>query len=299
MITDVIYISYKLMGRFAADLDIDLLRAFLFVQQTGGFSQAAALLNRTQPAISLQIKRLESRVGDAVFERSRNGTVSLTATGITLAGYAHQILAMHDEAVSRLTAPSIRSRVRIGILEELGHSRLPVILRSFSTAFPNTSPQVQVSLSNQLVSDLMLGRLDLVVVAGEPGFMQGIALWSEPLVWVGSSAVPVPIKPPLPLVLLPDPCFYRRAAAEALSGIRLHWTQACLSSTMAGVRATVIAGLGISVMGRSEVTDGLRMIGDELALPPLPPAAIMIYYRSNDLDEAAQSLSKHVQRNLR
>src|SRR4051812_1240386 len=175
------------MANSGADLDIDLLRAFLFVQQTGGFSQAAALLNRTQPAISLQIKRLESRVGSPILERSRNGTVSLTATGITLAGYAHQILAMHDEALSRLTTPSIRTRMRIGILEELGHSRLPLVLRAFSRAFPNTSPQVHVSLSNQLVNDLMLGRLDMAVVAGEPGFMQGVPLWSEPLVWVGSS----------------------------------------------------------------------------------------------------------------
>jgi DNA-binding transcriptional LysR family regulator len=280
------------------DLEIDLLRAFLFVQQTGGFSQAAALLNRTQPAISLQIKRLESRVGSRLFERSRNGVVNLTATGITLASYAHQILAMHDEAVSRLAAPSVRTRIRIGILEELGHSRLPIVLRSFSKVFPNTSPQVQVSLSNQLVSDLMLGRLDMAVVAGEPGFMQGVALWSEPLVWVGSSAVPVPLKPPLPLVLLPDPCFYRRAAAEALAGAGLHWTQACLSSTMAGVRATVIAGLGITIMGQSEVTEGLRVISSELALPQIPPASIMIYYRSHDLDDAAQSLSRHVRRSL-
>jgi DNA-binding transcriptional LysR family regulator len=286
------------MANSGADLDIDLLRAFLFVQQTGGFSQAAALLNRTQPAISLQIKRLESRVGSPIFERSRNGAVSLTATGITLAGYAHQILAMHDEALSRLTAPSIRSRVRIGILEELGHSRLPLVLRAFSQAFPSTSPQVHVSLSNQLVNDLMLGRLDMAVVAGEPGFMQGVPLWSEPLVWVGSSAVPTPLKPPLPLVLLPDPCFYRRAAAEALAGAGTPWTQACLSTTMAGVRATVIAGLGIAIMGQSEVTEGLRNIGSELALPQLPPAAIMIYYRSNDLDEAAQSLSRHVRRSL-
>ncbi|MEI7601023.1 MAG: LysR family transcriptional regulator [Aestuariivirga sp.] len=290
--------DYKMMGAFNGDLDIDLLRAFLFVQQTGGFSQAAALLNRTQPAISLQIKRLEARVGNPVFERSRSGTVSLTATGITLSSYAHQILAMHDEAVSRLAAPSIRSRVRIGILEELGHSRLPIVLRSFLKVFPSTSPQVQVSLSNQLVNDLMLGRLDMAVVAGQPDFMQGVSLWLEPLVWVGSSAVPVPLKPPLPLVLLPDPCFYRRAAAEALAGIGMHWTQACLSSTMAGVRATVIAGLGITIMGQSEVTEGLRIIGSELSLPQLPPAAIMIYYRSKDLDEAAQSLSKHVRRSL-
>jgi DNA-binding transcriptional LysR family regulator len=128
--------------------------------------------------------------------------------------------------------------------------------------------------------------------------MQGVTLWSEPLVWVGSSAVPVPLKPPLPLVLLPDPCFYRRAAAEALAGIGMPWTQACLSTTMAGVRATVIAGLGITIMGQSEVTEGLRIIGSELALPQLPPAAIMIYYRSNDLDEAAQTLSRHVRHSL-
>ena len=279
------------------DLEIDLLRAFLFVQQTGGFSVAASLLNRTQSAVSQQIKRLESRIGAPVFERSRSGAVTLTATGTMLANYAHQILAMHDEALSRLTAPNIRQRLRIGILEELGHSRLPLVLRSFARVFPNTSPQVQVSLSNQLVSDLVLGRLDMAVVAGDPAYRQGIALWSEPLVWVGSAAVPAPLRPPLPLVLLPDPCFYRRAAGEAMSAAGLQWTQACLSSTMAGVRATVIAGLGISVMGASEVTEGLRIIGSEVVLPPLAPANIMIYHRAG-LDDAAQSLAGHVRRNL-
>lgn len=181
-----------------------------------------------------------------------------TATGITLASYAHEILAIHDAAVSRLTTPSVRNRIRIGILEELGHSRLPVVLRSFSKAFPSTNPQVQVNLSSQLVTDLMLGRLDMAIVAGETGFMQGVPLWSEPLVWVGSKFAPVLLKPPLPLVLLPDPCFYRRAAAESLAGAGMHWTQACLSSTMAGVRATVIAGLGITIMGKSEVTEGCK-----------------------------------------
>jgi DNA-binding transcriptional LysR family regulator len=279
------------------DLEIDLLRAFLFVQQTGGFSVAASLLNRTQSAVSQQIKRLESRIGAPVFERSRSGAVTLTTTGTMLANYAHQILAMHDEALSRLTAPNIRQRLRIGILEELGHSRLPLVLRSFARVFPSTSPQVQVSLSNQLVSDLVLGRLDMAVVAGDPAYRQGFALWSEPLVWVGSAAIPVPLKPPLPLVLLPDPCFYRRAAGDAMAAAGMQWTQACLSSTMAGVRATVIAGLGISVMGASEVTEGLRIIGSEIVLPPLAPATIMIYHRAG-LDDAAQSLAGHVRRNL-
>ncbi len=286
------------MDPLSTDLDIDLLRAFVLVQQTGGFSQAAARLNRTQPAISQQIKRLESRIGSRVFERLRNGKVNLTATGITLASYAHQILAVHDEALSRLTAPSIKSRVRIGILEELGHSRLPVVLRSFVSVFPSASPQVQVSLSNQLVNDLMLGRLDMAVVAGEPGFLQGVTLWSEQLVWVGSSVVPISLRPPLPLVLLPDPCFYRRLAEQTLARYALEWTQAGLSSTIAGVRATVIAGLGITALGRSEVTEGLQIIGSEFDLPQLPPVTIMIYYRNRDLDEAARRLAQYVRRSL-
>src|SRR5262249_19040383 len=134
---DINYI-YEPMAEPHADLDIDLLRAFLFVQRTGGFSQAAALLNRTQPAISLQIKRLEQRVGGAVSERSRGGSIDLTATGTVLAGYANQILALHDEAMPRLAAPAVRHRMRIGILEELGHSRLPLVLSSFARIFPKT-----------------------------------------------------------------------------------------------------------------------------------------------------------------
>jgi DNA-binding transcriptional LysR family regulator len=281
------------------DLDIDLLRAFVFVQQAGGFSRAANLLHRTQPAISLQIKRLEKRVGGPVFERDRSGLLNLTPLGLTLASYAHQITALHDEAVARLSRPVVRNRLRFGILEELGHSRLPTVLRSFVKVFPRTSPKVQVSLSNQLVNDLMQGRLDMAVVAGEPGFMHGTSLWTEPIVWVFSSAVPTALRQPLPLVLLPDPCFYRRAALKALSEARLQWTEACVSSTMAGVRAIVIAGLGLSAVGESEVNEGLRTVGQEFDLPRLPSAEIMIYYRSREFDDPAQTLAAHLRRSLK
>ncbi|CAN5556779.1 LysR substrate-binding domain-containing protein [soil metagenome] len=280
------------------DLEIDLLRAFLFVQQSGGFSSAAELLNRTQPAISLQIKRLEKRVGGPLFERNRSGPPSLTPLGSMLVGYANQILALHDEAIARMAKPVIRSRVRLGILEELGHTRLPLVLRSFAGVFQGTSPHVQVSLSNQLVTGMLQGRLDFAVVSGEAGFAQGVTLWREPLVWVGSSAVPIRLKPPLPLVLLPEPCFYRRAAVEALTAAGLRWTQAGVSSTMTGVRATVVAGLGISVMGRSEVSEGLRIVNNDFALPRLPAAEIMLYFRSPDMGETARLLAGHISRGV-
>lgn len=278
------------------DLKIDLLRAFLFVHQSGSFSTAAGLLGRSQPAISLQIKRLEKKVGGPVFQRARSGAPSLTPLGFMLLEHAHQIIALHDELVGRLAKPIIHNRVRLGILEELGHSRLPLVLRSLAGIFQGASPHVQVSLSNQLVSDMLQGRLDLAVVSGEAKFTNSLPLWKEPLVWVGSGAVPITLKPPLPLVLLPEPCFYRRAAVEALESGRVRWTQAGVSSTMAGVRATVIAGLGISVMGESEVSEGLRIISNDFALPRLPTEEIMLYYRSSDMNDVAHFLAGQISR---
>jgi DNA-binding transcriptional LysR family regulator len=282
----------------AGVLDIDLLQAFVVVQQTGGFSPAAEVLGRTQPAVSLQIKRLEDRVGARVLERSRKGDVSLTPAGLTLLDYAHRILSLHDEAIASLTVPDIKSYVRLGILEELSHSRLPSVLRSFSKVFPQASPQVRVALSYALLSELYHGRLDLAVVASEPAGENGIVLWSEPLAWVGSATLPLLHRLPLPFVLLPDPCFYRRFALQALTRAGIKWSQACTSSTMAGVRASVIAGLGLSVMGQSEVTEGLRVVGPETGLPQLPYAQLVIYYRTREFEPAAQAFAAHLRHSI-
>jgi DNA-binding transcriptional LysR family regulator len=271
-------------------IDADLLRSFLSVQQTGSFSRAAAILGRSQPAVSLQIKRLEERVGVILFDRSRSGDVNLTPAGATLVRYAHEILALHDEALSALAAPALKSRLRLGILEELGHHRLPQVLRAFSRVAPKTTPQIQVSLSNQLVNDMLQNRLDLAVVAGERSYPQGVMAWSESLTWVASSAVPLALRQPLPLVHLTEPCRYRRTATQFLD----EPGQACLSTTMTGIRATVIAGLGLSVMGTSEVGEGLRIIGNELNLPRLPSADIMVYYRTRDLAQVAASLASEI-----
>ena len=118
--------------------------------------------------------------------------------------------------------------------------------------------------------------------------------WSETVTWVVSSAVPLALRQPLPLVLLPEPCWYRRSAIQALDDAHMQWAQSCLSTTMTGIRATVIAGLGLSVMGESELGEGLRAVGSELDLPRLPPADIMVYYRTRDFANAAKVLATEV-----
>jgi DNA-binding transcriptional LysR family regulator len=282
----------------AGDLDIDLLRAFAIVYQSGGFSPAAEVLGRSQPAISLQIKRLEERIGSQLFERTSSRGVSLTPAGLTLMDYARQIIALHDEAIARAALPSFKAFVRLGILEELGNARLPVVLRSFSKVFPDANLQVQVKLSNSLMLEMLQGRLDIIVIAAEANTPNSIPLWSEQLVWVTSSAVPRPVRQPLPLVSLPDPCFYRKAATRALSAAGQQWSEVCSSSTMMGIRASVIAGIGVTAMGKTEVTEGLRILNSDSGLPRLSDAEVVIYFRDKSFESAAMALAEHIRKNI-
>src|SRR5260221_10328771 len=92
-------------------LDPELLRAFVAVADHRSFTRAAVTLNRTQSAVSMQIKRLEDRLGVALFSRTK-ANVDLSAAGEGLLGYATRILALNEEAVGRLAERKVEGVVR-------------------------------------------------------------------------------------------------------------------------------------------------------------------------------------------
>lgn len=96
------------------ELPVDLLRTFLAVAETRSFTRGGELVNRTQSAVSQQVKRLETEVGQSLFERG-NGSIRLAPGGQTLLPYARRMLGLHDEAVSVLTRPELAGRVRLGV----------------------------------------------------------------------------------------------------------------------------------------------------------------------------------------
>ena len=98
----------------AANLDIDLLRSFAAVADTGSFTAAAELVARTQSAVSIQIKRLEELLDARVFERTSR-SLALTHAGETLLAYARRMLELNDESVRAVTQPPLEGEMRIGI----------------------------------------------------------------------------------------------------------------------------------------------------------------------------------------
>ena len=80
-------------------LDVDQLKGFIAIADTGSFTRAAELLNKTQSAISMQMKRLAERVGRPIFTREGRGS-RLTEDGERLLAYAHRIIHLNVEALA-------------------------------------------------------------------------------------------------------------------------------------------------------------------------------------------------------
>ena len=147
-------------------IDTELLRSFVAIADTGGFTRAAEAVNRTQSAISMQMKRLEDDVVQrALFERDGR-QVRLTPEGQVLLGYARRILKLHGEVLNTLREPHMVGAVRIGTPDDYVMRFLPDILSRFAQAYPLVQVEVHCETSGQL---LQRQDLDLTIVTREPG----------------------------------------------------------------------------------------------------------------------------------
>src|SRR5262245_24202980 len=116
-------------------MDPDLLKAFVAVADHRSFTRAAVALNRTQSAVSMQVKRLEERLQAELFHRTKSN-VDLSAAGEGLLGYARRILSLNEEAIGRVREQNIEGRVRLGVMDDYGTLIVPPLLASFVANFP-------------------------------------------------------------------------------------------------------------------------------------------------------------------
>src|SRR5579859_4717157 len=108
-------------------LPVDVVRAFLAIVDRRGFTRAAEQLGRSQPTISLQIRRLEELIGAPVFDNTAR--LSLTARGRTVLEYGRKLVAAHDELVEALKRQeSATPSMRLGLPNEFASSLAPALV---------------------------------------------------------------------------------------------------------------------------------------------------------------------------
>lgn len=278
-------------------LDIRSLRSFLTVVETGSVTAAARRMCRTQPAITLQIRRLEDQLGKPMFEPAARRP-QLTHDGEILLGYARAILQMHDEVWQRMRSRHIEGRVVLGTPDLYAAYLLPQILTGFRALYPSIEVDLRCALSRNLMTALDANEIDIALVTAMPGIRAGEFVRKEPLVWVSGHDHAAYKENPVPLALLPPGNIYRDAALAALDGVGRPWRLACISESISGLQAAVFSGFAISVVSRSALVSGMRVLGRPESFPELPEIDVVLHRSPGQSSAAAQCLADFVVANF-
>ena len=280
------------------NLSMECLRAFVTVVEVGGFTQAGELLGRSQPAVSLQIKRLEEMLARPLLLRSGQ-KFNLTESGIKVFEQAKQVLALNDEMIEEMGATSVSGRLQLGIPSEFASTLLPRIIGVFSQNYPNVSLEVTSDLSRSLLSKERRDNFDLILALHEEPVPRDCqVIINDELVWVTSGKLPPRLPQPLPLVLAPKGCIYRKRAESVLRDAGIRARNVFSIPDLSGLAAALEAGLGITVLSRSTVPEGLKIVRSSRQLPVLGSVSIGLHFKSARPSEAALRLAEYLQDGL-
>jgi len=280
------------------NLPMDVLRSFVTVAELGGFTQAGELLGRSQPAISLQIKRLEEMTNTHLFSRSSQG-LKLTQQGEVLFKYASDILTLNDEAMNTFLKPTLSGRVRFGIPSEFATTLLPKIVGRFAKAYPNVTLEVTCDLSKRLLSEERANQFDLILALHDnPSNKHRGQVKADELVWVTSPDQHAHEKDAIPLIVAQEGCIYRHRAVQSLRKINQAYRVVYTIPDLAGIKAAIEEGLGVTVLAKSTVPDNLKIIKPSEKYPKLGTIGISLIYDHKDPNEAMKRLVEFVATSL-
>jgi DNA-binding transcriptional LysR family regulator len=276
--------------------DPELLRTFLAVAQSLSFTRAAQSLGIGQPTVSQHIRRLEESVGRALFVRDTR-SVSLTADGEALAGFAREILAAHERAVGYFTGSHLAGRLRLGVTDDLALTPLPRILRDFRQLYPRIDLELTVLQNESLLRRIESGHLDVAFVkrgANTPTIARGQLVRRDQLVWAGIEGTRVDSDQPVPLVAYQSPSLSRSVSVQALERAGRRSRITCTVRGVNGVLAAVRAGLGIAAMARTLMPGDLIELPSSSGLPKLPHLDLVLLTNRQAPAEAAKALTSAI-----
>jgi len=274
-------------------LDVRVLRSFVSVVETGSITETARRLGRTQPAITLQMKRLEDLTGKVLFKPDSRKPM-LTDDGDMLLSYAKSILKLHDELLARLSSPDIEGHVILGTPDLYAAYLLPSILALFRHSFPRIQVELRCSLSTPLVSLVQRGEVDVALVTRMRDFTGGQLVRREELIWLMGERYDIHRANPIPLALLPPGNIYREHAIEGLERAGRKWRIACVSESVGGLQAAVFAGMAVTVLCKCALVPGMRQIGVSEYFPPLPRIDLLLYRAPGSPTAAATALHDYL-----
>ncbi|TKT78462.1 LysR substrate-binding domain-containing protein [Aquamicrobium sp. LC103] len=272
-------------------LDLALLKNFAVVARTGSISLASLQIGRTQSALSMQMRRLEDQVGQALLHRIGSG-VRLTAAGEKLLGHAEALLARHDEILTEMSGTTLKGSISLGCPEDYSIAFLPDLLKGFCAQHPDVELRMVCAPTSELRPLLHRRQIDMALVSlSDPE--NGDVIRHERFVWVANSMEPdILDQASLPLALSAPITLDYRAACDAMEAVGRRYRVAFASNSLAGLIAIARSGHAISVLTRSAVPPDLHIVS--AGLPPLPTIGIALEFAEPRPSSAARALGDHI-----
>ncbi len=280
------------------DLQIDWLKCFVAVVDAGSLSAAAPEVHRSQSAVSMQLKKLETALGHRLLERGPRSK-QLTPEGQRLLGYARRMLDLHAETQAAFHGRVLTGHISLGVPDDYAARYLTPVLKRFAPQHGSVEIKLSCEQSTALIPRVENGDLDLALVSREQP-RHGTLLFHEPMVWVGSPEFPIWRRDPLPIAVYESASIAKRSAINSLAlqgrGYRVVYN----SSSLAGQIAAVESGLAVAVLTRCSAPSHLEILGGKHGLDPLEPMSVAAYRsQSSQGNEAVNSLYQLLIRTLR
>ncbi|TIS88507.1 LysR family transcriptional regulator [Mesorhizobium sp.] len=276
-------------------LDLELLRTFVAVAESGSFTNAAPRVGRSQSAVSMQIQRLEQSLGKQLLVRTPKAVIP-NAAGNDLLAYARRLLKLSDEAWTSVTGTSYAGSVRLGVPDDYAASLLPQVLRRFANEYPQIAVDLVCEPTDKLNLAIRENGVDLAIVTRAPNQTIEI-LRRERLVWVSSPTHMAWETCPLPVALFentPSRAHVLRALADSDRAYRCTYS----SPSLLGLVTIVQTGLSLAALALCSVPDSLRIVGENEGLPMLHDLEIGIIRNPLSDGTAVDRLHETLRRDL-
>ncbi|KQT87941.1 LysR family transcriptional regulator [Aurantimonas sp. Leaf443] len=282
----------------ASPLDLDQLRTFVAIVDSGSFTRAAEDVFKTQSAVSMQMRRLEERLGLSLFERNGRA-VRLTEGGARLLTYARRLLTLSHEALLAFDDEAVQGHVRIGLPDDYAERFLPEILARFSRSNPLVELQIACEPTSHLVEHVEKGRLDVALVTDCHRNFNGVEIVRrEPLHFVTSASHDVHRAEILPLAVGRLDCAWRVEGCQALDAIGRRYKVLFTSWSAQIITSAVLSGLAVSVLAECALRPGMRILGEHEGFPTLKETEIGVMRARTADAPAVDALVEHIRASL-
>lgn len=277
----------------AAPLDLDQLQTFIAIADMGSFTRAAEEVHRTQSAVSMQMRRLEERIGKPLFEKDGR-TNRLTEEGEKLLTYARRMIRLNRETLAAFDDTSLEGHIRIGTPDDYADRFLPEIMARFTRSNPRVELSVICEPTPGLREHIKRGNLDIALVTHSDATAQAEVVRREPLLWVTSANHAVHEQKPLPMAFGRPNCIWRRAACDVLDRMGRDYRVLFTSFSATVITAAVLSGLAVSILPECAFRPGMRVLGEADGFGELPDCMIGIMRGQTDRPDLVEALARHI-----